>query len=118
MSYEWFNPEKSYGNEIECEAPTLDNYHILRENMVNTIPFEYRNQVKFIFSEISDLPNLFAWKYTPRAGVYRQYDHVRLNQYDELFRTANRISAEKDEPEGSRYIQISETLVNKLLGEQ
>jgi len=33
-----------------------------------------------------------------------------------ILENAERIGNVKDEPEGSRYIQISETLVNKMLG--
>lgn len=34
-----------------------------------------------------------------------------------VLRMAPRVGAEKDEPEGSRYIQLSETLVNLMIAE-
>jgi hypothetical protein len=33
----------------------------------------------------------------------------------EFLKSAKRIGAEKDEPEGARYIQISDTLANQLV---
>jgi hypothetical protein len=42
----------------------------------------------------------------------------RLEQLDaiiEVLRNADRIGKDVDEPEGSRYIQLSETLVRELL---
>ena len=38
-----------------------------------------------------------------------------LDQIIKMLKEATRMGAEKDEPEGARYIQISETLVNELI---
>jgi len=35
----------------------------------------------------------------------------------QCLKQATRIGADKDEPEGERYIQISETLVNEMIAE-
>jgi len=38
-----------------------------------------------------------------------------FNEILNVFENAERLGAEKDEPEGTRYIQISETLVNQFI---
>lgn len=39
-----------------------------------------------------------------------------IEEVIEVLKSAKRIGAEKDEPEGVRYIQISDTLANQLVG--
>lgn len=50
------------------------------------------------------------------GGVYFPFPPQpgTLAWVEAVLRTATRIGADKDEPEGTRYIQISETLVNQM----
>ncbi len=40
---------------------------------------------------------------------------TNITQIAAILSQANRLGAEKDEPEGARYIQLSETLVKKMV---
>lgn len=42
---------------------------------------------------------------------------MTLNDVVEILKTAPRMGAEKDEPKGTRFIQLSETLVEQIVQE-
>ena len=42
---------------------------------------------------------------------------MTLNDVVEILKTAPRMGAEKDEPEGTRFIQLSEALVDEIVRE-
>jgi hypothetical protein len=51
------------------------------------------------------------------GGVYYRYPPAKGSPawVKMVLHTAVRIGADKDEPEGMRYIQLSETLVNEMI---
>jgi LPS O-antigen subunit length determinant protein (WzzB/FepE family) len=50
-----------------------------------------------------------------QRGTMTASKQKRLQEICKALSAAERLGAEKDEPEGSRYVQISETLLTSLL---
>lgn len=50
-----------------------------------------------------------------QLGEFRKSGLMDVKDVREILLTAERMGAEVDAPEGARYIQISETLVNKMV---
>jgi len=67
-----------------------------------------------LFGIKSDLIKAERWD---KENQLKQTLRNELNYLINLFENADRMGGEKDEPEGTRYIQISDTLASELVKE-